>query len=288
MALIEYTLDGKVDKVEKAIQRIRNFEPISNGFDDKPYYVCYSGGKDSDCIRILCELAGIKYDLVCNWTGIDAPETWAYIHTIPNLQINKPRKSMFQMIVDKHIPPTRVFRYCCQELKEKGGDGRFTMTGVRWAESVRRKNGRGVLETFSKKKTEKIILNNDNTEDRKIMDVCMSQHKRVLNPIVDWSDEDVWEFLHSQGCKANPLYQCGYKRIGCIGCPQAYYKERLRDFERYPAFKRMYLLAFQKMLENLDRKTNWKTAEDVFDWWIYGNRWHNSDCDGQLDMLGGE
>lgn len=283
MSLIEYTLDGRVDKVAKAIDRIKSFEPISNGFDDKLYYVCYSGGKDSDCIRILCDMAGINYDLVCHWTGIDAPETWKYIHTIPNLQIETPRKSMFQMIVDKHMPPTRVFRYCCRELKEKGGEGRFTMTGVRWAESVKRKNGRGVIETFTKKKSDKIILKNDNTENRKIMDVCMQKNTRVLNPIVDWSDEDVWELLRWQGCKANPLYQCGYKRIGCIGCPQAYYKERLQDFERYPGFKRMYLSAFNKMLQNHETAT-WKTAEDVFNWWIYSDKIRPKDIDGQLEF----
>lgn len=285
MSLIEYTLDGKIDKVAKAIDRIKSFEPVSNGFDDKPYYVCYSGGKDSDCIRILCEIAGVPYDLVCNWTGIDSPETWKYIHTIPNLQIEMPKKSMFQLIVEKGIPPTRKIRYCCAELKEHGGDGRFTMTGVRWAESVRRKNGRGVIETFSKKKTEKIILNNDNTEDRKVMDVCMSQHKRVLNPIVDWTDDDVWEFLNLMGCKGNPLYQCGFKRIGCIGCPNASKKQRIRDFERYPGFKRMYLSAFNKMLENLNHATTWQTAEDVFNWWIYGDRErHNCDVEGQLEF----
>ena len=284
MALMEYTLDGKVDKVAKAIERIKSFEPISNGFDDKPFYVCYSGGKDSDCIRILCELAGIKYDLVCSWTGIDAPETWKYIHTIPNLQIEMPKKSMFQMIVEKGMPPTRLVRYCCAELKEHGGEGRFTMTGVRWAESVKRAKNRGVLETFTKKKAEKVILNNDNAETRKVMDICMSQHKRVLNPIVDWTDEDVWEFLHSQGCEGNPLYQCGYKRIGCIGCPNANTHQREHDFERYPGFKRMYLSAFDKMLKNLDNATSWKTPEDVFRWWLYGDRCHNEDLDGQLEI----
>lgn len=277
MALIEYTLDGKVDKVKKAIERIKNFEPISNGFDDKPYYVCYSGGKDSDCIRILCELAGVPHDLVCNWTGIDAPETWKYIHTIPNLQISMPKKSMFQLIVDKGIPPTRLMRYCCAELKEHGGEGRFTMTGVRWAESIRRKNNRGVVETFTNKKNDKIILKNDNTEERKLLDVCMSKHKRVLNPIIDWSDAEVWEFLHSQGCNSNPLYQCGFTRIGCIGCPFASLSNRLNGFERYEGYKRMYLKAFEKMLENKTQVTTWKTAEDVFHWWLYGNEDINED-----------
>lgn len=274
MALIEYTLDGKVDKVEKAIQRIQNFDPTTNGFDDEPYYVCYSGGKDSDCIRILCELAGVKHDLVCNWTGVDAPETWKYIHTIPDLQIQMPKKTMFELIVKNHMPPTQLVRYCCRFLKEYGGEGRFTMTGVRWAESTRRKKNRGVIEKSTKTAKDRIILNNDNTEDRKVLDVCMSQHKRTLNPIIDWSDEEVWEFLHSQGCEGNPLYQCGYSRVGCIGCPFGKLERREADFERYPRYKQMYLNAFQKMLENMpeEKHVEWKTAQEVFDWWLYGNR----------------
>jgi phosphoadenosine phosphosulfate reductase len=270
MALVEYTMDGKIDKVAKAIERIKNFEPIANGFDDKPYYVCYSGGKDSDCIRLLCDLAKVPYELVCNWTGIDAPETWEYIHTIPNLRIEMPKTSMFELIVKKGMPPTRLIRYCCAELKEHGGGGRFCMTGVRWAESVRRAKNRGLIEKNSKRPSDRIILNNDNTDDRKVMDVCMSQHKRVLNPIIDWTDEDVWEFLHSQGCEGNPLYKRGFKRIGCIGCPMQYYKERERVFEMYPQYKKMYLKAFEKMLEK-DTRGVWKTPEDVFDWWIYSD-----------------
>jgi phosphoadenosine phosphosulfate reductase len=288
MSLIEYTLDGKVDKVQKAIDRIKDFEPISHGFDDKPYYVCYSGGKDSDCIRILCDLAGVPYDLICHWTGVDAPETWKYIHTIPNLQIETPKKSMFQLIVDNGMPPTRTVRYCCKELKERGGEERFVMTGVRWAESVKRAKNRGVIEKSAERPSDRIVLNNDNAEERKVMDVCMSQHKRVLNPIVDWTDEDVWEFLHSQGCEGNPLYQCGYKRIGCIGCPQAYYKAREADFERYPGYKKMYLNAFAKMLERLKergREVGWKTPEDVFHWWLYENKERRTrDLDGQLTL----
>lgn len=45
------------EKVQKAIDRLKAFEPA-----DEPYYLCYSGGKDSDCIRILADLAGVKHD----------------------------------------------------------------------------------------------------------------------------------------------------------------------------------------------------------------------------------
>ena len=35
-----------------AIERLKAFEPK----DGDPYYLCYSGGKDSDCIRILAQV----------------------------------------------------------------------------------------------------------------------------------------------------------------------------------------------------------------------------------------
>lgn len=139
MSLIEYTLSGKINKVDQAIQRIKAFDPVSTGLMDTPYYVAYSGGKDSDTLRILFELAGVKYDLVHNHTTVDAPETVRYVRSIPGIQISYPELSMWQLIVKKRVPPTRIARYCCGTLKEKGGEGRFVVTGVRWAESVRRK-----------------------------------------------------------------------------------------------------------------------------------------------------
>lgn len=146
MSLIEYTLSGKINKVDQAIQRIKAFDPISTGLMDTPYYVAYSGGKDSDALRILFELAGVKYDLVHNHTTVDAPETVRYVRSIPGIQISYPELSMWQLIVKKRMPPTRIVRYCCVELKEKGGEGRFVATGVRWSESVKRKKSRGGVE----------------------------------------------------------------------------------------------------------------------------------------------
>ena len=149
MALIEYTLEGKVDKVKKALTRIHNFDPskegtlaYGGGYGSK-YYVAYSGGKDSDVLRILFELSGVPYDLVHNHTTVDAPETVNYIRTIPNIQISYPKITMWELIVKKRMPPTRLVRYCCEHLKERGGIGRFVATGVRWAESQNRKNKRG-------------------------------------------------------------------------------------------------------------------------------------------------
>ena len=110
------------EKVDIAIERLKMFEPA-----DEPYYLCYSGGKDSDAIRILAELAGVRHEIHHNLTTVDAPETIQYIKTIPNVIIDKARfsdgthKTMWNLIPLKGMPPTRLMRYCCAELKEVGG-----------------------------------------------------------------------------------------------------------------------------------------------------------------------
>lgn len=278
--------DSLNEKVNKAIERLKHFEPES-----EPYYLCYSGGKDSDCIRILAELANVKHDIVHNLTTVDAPETVQYIKSIPNVIINKAywkdgrQKTMWNLIVHKHMPPTRLVRYCCSELKEQGGKGRMIVTGVRWAESTSRKNNADLIRIIGKPKTTQkkadefnadykitkqggLIMGNDNDESRKLVEFCYKNTSTALNPIIDWSDSDVWDFLHYYGCKSNPLYQCGGKRIGCIGCPMAGKRERERKFELYPKYKLNYIKAFDRMLKNMESHGTWHTGQDVFDWWM--------------------
>lgn len=154
--------DSLSAKEKKAIEALRMFEP------DEPYYLCYSGGKDSDCIRILAELAGVKHEIHHNLTTVDAPETIQYIKTIPGVIINKARyadgthKTMWNLIPKKKMPPTRPMRYCCAELKEQGGQGRLKITGVRSAESRSRRVNGGEIKIIGKEKTtQKFLSEND-------------------------------------------------------------------------------------------------------------------------------
>lgn len=279
MALIESTLYGVKNKVDIAIQRIRTYDPISTGLFDTPYYVAYSGGKDSDAIRILCELAGVKYDLVHNHTTVDAPETVRYVRSIPNIQIDYPDMSMWNLIVKKRMPPTRLVRYCCDVLKERGGRNRFVMTGVRWAESTGRKSKRGGVEIQPSNIRKSLVLNADNDKNRMLFETCQMKGKRVLNPIIDWPDADVWEFLNYYNCKSNPLYYEGRSRVGCVGCPNAGAEGMRRDFERWPKYAQNYIRAFQRMLNTIPNSAySWKNGQDVFDWWI-----RNKKLDRQID-----
>ena len=275
-------------KETAAIAALKTFEP------EEGYYLCYSGGKDSDVIRILAQLAGVKHDIVHNLTTVDAPETVHYIKTIPGVIINKARykdgrhKTMWNLILSRGIPPSRQQRYCCEELKEYGGKGRLKITGVRAAESKSRSENGGEIKIIGKPKTTEkyllkndveflktpkggIVLNFDNAESRRSVEHCYRTTSTMLNPILSWSENDVWEFLEFYGCKSNPLYQCGRRRIGCIGCPLQQKKGMRRDFSEYPKYYYNYIRAFDKLVKLLNEKglnPRWKNGEEVMRWWV--------------------
>lgn len=289
------------DKVEVAIERIKTFEK------EEGYYLCFSGGKDSCVIKALADMAGVKYDAHYSNTGIDPPELVLFIKKYhPDVIFENPidkdgrRVTMWSLIPRKLMPPTRLVRYCCKELKEEGGLGRMCMTGVRWAESANRKNNQGALtiyssskelednENFTKTKKGGVVLNNDNEESRKMVDSCYKQRKITLNPIIDWSDEEVWEFLKEYDVPYCELYDQGFKRLGCIGCPMGGPKKQLEEFARYPKHEQLYLKSFEKMIENRKakgKKCEWETAQEVMDWWLEKKAADKAEQVGLFDEL---
>lgn len=135
------------------------------------------------------------------------------------------------------------------------------------------------------------MLNNDNDESRKMVEQCYRQTKTVINPIIDWSTEEVWEFIHEYNIPYCELYDKGYKRLGCIGCPMGTVESRKKDFERYPKYEKAYLKAFERMIANYDsgggtvgktEKTQWNggvpnesprafhllDSKQIMEWWI--------------------
>ncbi len=162
----QLNIDGK-DKVQVAIERLQTFEPPEG------YYLAFSGGKDSVVIKALADMAGVKYDAHYNLTSVDPPELVQFIKTFDDVQIEIPkdkegkRITMWNLIPKKKMPPTQLIRYCCKELKEYGGKGRMTITGVRWAESSNRKNNQGEITVLQNKNKQKLVDSGNFTETRK-------------------------------------------------------------------------------------------------------------------------
>lgn len=294
-------------KIKKSIERLKAFEP------DEGYYLAFSGGKDSVTCKALLDMSGCKYDATYRVTSVDPPELVRFIKNVhPDVIREIPRYSdtyinqklagkpitMWNLIPEKLLPPTRAARYCCQKLKESGGDGRMTVTGVRWAESVNRQLNQGavVIQGTSNLPEDNkenfrigqrhggLILTNDNENSRRLVEQCYKRHKTTVNPIIDWEDSEVWEFIKVNGIPYCELYDEGFHRLGCVGCPMARTHGRERDFLRWPKFKKAYLHAFDEMIERRKERNKrdpsrpvWKqsglevkdaTAMDVFNWWM--------------------
>jgi phosphoadenosine phosphosulfate reductase len=239
------------DNVEIAIERLRAFEQAAIKMHPDGYWPAFSGGKDSVVMLHLVRRSGVKYTAHYNWTTVDPPELIRFIKThYPDVHREFPEKTMWQLIPEKRMPPTRKVRYCCEQLKEQGGQGRFVVTGIRWAESATRKH-RGMVETCYKDKT-----------------------KRYLHPIIDWSTAEIWQYIRDNNLPVCSLYNKGFARIGCVMCPFNR-KAQIADALRWPQYKKAYLRAFEKMLiarrEN-GLETEWQTGEEVWEWWVNNDR----------------
>lgn len=256
----------------------------------KPLVCEYSGGKDSDVQLKLFELSGIPYEIHNSHTTVDAPETVYHIRKVfreqelkgirctidYHIRPNGQRLTMWNLIPAKLMPPTRIVRYCCSELKEGGNENRMISTGVRWAESTKRsrRSPFEVLKDSADKSigiTDEKMLITDNDDTRKLYESCHMKAKTVVNPIIDWKDTDIWDFIHTEKIPVCSLYGCGYQRLGCLGCPLARRTQREREMHEYPKFKQAYVHAFDRMIamrKAKGKEVQWSCGDEVYHWWM--------------------
>lgn len=241
-----------------------------------------------------------EFEVINSHTSVDAPETVYFIREEferlnkkgVKATINYPRDkdgnhiTMWNLIVKKGIPPTRLSRYCCSVLKESSTPDRICTVGVRASESVGR-TGRNTFATRGKTKKDALFFSLDHAEEvfRESQEMqddvwdCtlirqMKENKDIIvSPIYEWTDNDIWTYIQEEKLKVNPLYEKGYHRVGCVGCPMATYRQKMKEFSDYPTYKTAYINAFQKMVEKreIEGKVNngmWGSGEEVFDWWI--------------------
>jgi len=240
----QHLLSG-ISQEQEAIQFLKEYEPKEG------YYLAFSGGKDSIVIYDLAIKAGVKFDAHFSRITIDPPEVEKFIkENYPDVIWERPKISFFQLIVKEKMLPTRKIRFCCRALKEIGGKGRTVITGIRKQES-----------RFRMKRT-------------KFEESKRVKGKFFCNPIIEWSESDVWDYIRDNKLKYCSLYDKGKKRIGCLFCPMQGKKGMEYDRIHYPKYYRALLLAIQRMMNRIYEDGGYwrhgETPEQVWQWWING------------------
>jgi phosphoadenosine phosphosulfate reductase len=249
-----------VDRMDTAVARIQAYKP------QEPYWGCFSGGKDSVVIKALAKLAGVPVDWHYNVTTIDPPELVRFIKRHhPDVTMERPKRNFFKAMVTRGIPTRRV-RWCCEEFKEsRSPRGATLLMGVRAAESPRRKKTWGVVTMHTKTR------------------------KNAINPIIDWPDDMVWRFIGEQGLEVCSLYDEGFKRLGCIGCPMGR-ATRIAAFKRWPRYEAMWKKGVKAAWDHRQGKewfgNKFDTWQDLWDWWLSDRPMpKDEECQGMVDML---
>ena len=214
------------EKVLHSIELLRKYEPQTE------YYGRFSGGKDSCVIKHLSEKAGVRvswyYSVI-----IDPPELQQFIREHhPDVIWDYPDVPFFEYVAKVGMPGPWM-RFCCSKFKERAGKGCFKIVGVRSAESPRRARSWNEVSAT------------------------------ILAPILNWSDEDIWDYIILNKIPYCKLYDEGFDRLGCVGCPLASQKSRERDFLRWPKFEKAWMNACKKLWETKALNDCWVEKQQI-------------------------
>ena len=294
---------GLRQKMEHSVELLRKAEKLALAYDAADgFFLAFSGGKDSQALYHIAQLAGVRFKAHFSPTSVDPPAVIRFIRKCyPDVEFLKLKESIYKV----------------------------TLIGIRKAESSRR-NKRNEVEMSSRKfsgdmdgfeawRKEKVIpsvANPDAIDSESVTGCIKGKDSLLVSPIIYWDDKDVWEFLNDvlrvEHCE---LYDRGYNRIGCICCPMSTYRQKLRELRDFPQIKRnwikaikairrgggisarLYLVEYPKQSQSnlhrggqqhrnyLDRCYPFsdspslvgteedmenKIAENIFDWWISG------------------
>jgi phosphoadenosine phosphosulfate reductase len=251
---------------EVAMDALREFAPR----DGKPYWLAYSGGKDSDNILDLTKRSGVLFEAHYSYIVLDPPELRRHIREMMrdptnHLTIDPPLRSIVSLAHEKQFLPRRSARWCCELMKEgRSPPDRTVITGVRWAESNRRRS-RGLFEQRR------------------------SGRGKCVNPIIGWETSDVWTYIRERGLPYSELYDQGMKRVGCVLCPLArnvrpdYQEKARREIERWPGIARIWYRVCEIAWSY--HKAEFESPQALWDWWIRSEPSEKKD-DGECGLFG--
>ena len=280
-------------KMLYSIELLRKAEKIAMNYDkDDGFFLAFSGGKDSQALYHIAELGGVKFKAHMNLTSVDPPEVIRFVKNYyPDVELVKPKESIYNIAIRRKILPTMRVRWCCAEFKESAGAGKVTLIGIRHEESSRRSRRNEVeissrkfsgtldgLEEYrqeqkakeARRKSKKDGVNIMNADQEQTLGCIHGKESLLISPIIHWTERDVWEFLNQVVQVAHcELYDEGWRRLGCICCPMSSVKHKRMEELRWPHVKRNWIKAIKAIRNNggYSRKNiSGGTSEPTGDW----------------------
>lgn len=240
-------LDKNVDLLDESVERVNeniyfDFKVAQAREILKQAYpifgehlaVAFSGGKDSLVIlHLALHAISPKIPILFSSTTVEFPETIRYVQNLAeewnlNLHVVAPKKSLFTAVKERGWA-THENRWCCRPYKETPAFQFITeekipaeITGTHRTESIYRRS----LTPIKMPKKEPFLIR--------------------VNPIYDWNQWEVWRYIKSKELPYNPLYDKGYRRIGCWCCP-------LNGWTHYRRLKKTHPRLYD-FLENFEPK----------------------------------
>lgn len=259
----------------QSVKLLKKAENLALRYGDDALIIGFSGGKDSQCILELAKMAGVSFRAIYRVTTIDPPQNVNFIKEFyPEVERQLPKRNFWQLCEAHNMLPNRWCRFCCGELKENAVPLTVTITGVRREESVRRSQ-RGEVVLYSRKRHPFFVqgtFNEFEQEKAKQSEIQCMQGKDhiVINPILTWSEQHVWQFIKDRNLPVNPLYQT-QARVGCICCPIAGKRSIIRDAKAYPKYFAAWLRLITRIWHNKRAMGDlrWEWAKDNYEIFLH-------------------
>lgn len=208
------------------------------------FEVClgFSGGKDSQVVYDLCKRSGISFKAYFNHT-FESPETLRFIREhYPDVIWRRDYKYGFIENIKIHgILPTVQKAFCCDNYKHnpKYVD-KCSIVGVRRQESSKRASRTTI--SFKNKTTKKKMSVEVSEYFKENCQSTGTASVIQLLPIVDWTKDNVWDYIHSHQLPVNPEYEHS-ERVGCIVCPKANFTSNYKSLIKYPKLINAFISA---------------------------------------------
>ena len=95
-------------KIDKAIETLQKYEKLALKYS-QAVFMWLSGGKDSQVIYELCQMAGVKFNAYFYKTSVDPMEVLRFIRSnYPDVTWLYPEKTMFQLILKRRCYPSGI------------------------------------------------------------------------------------------------------------------------------------------------------------------------------------